>query len=138
MKRFISITLISVVCVMTFVWNFFPEAISRVLLDLNNRLSGLSAKIIETEIGNIHHLEGGKGETVVLLHGIYARKEHWADLSRGLNKQFRVIALDLPGFGDNQRRISSGLPIKAIDLTSAGYSVVSKAATIAPIELAPM
>jgi pimeloyl-ACP methyl ester carboxylesterase len=78
-----------------------PEKTAEVLLKLNNASAGLSEKVVNTELGDIHYLEGGQGETIVLIHGIYARKEHWVDMARHLTKNYRVIALDLPGFGDN-------------------------------------
>ena len=37
----------------------------------------------------------------MLLHGIYARKEHWVDVAEEMVHEYHVIALDLPGFGDN-------------------------------------
>nr|WP_298930268.1 alpha/beta hydrolase [uncultured Erythrobacter sp.] len=82
-------------------WFIFPEATAGVLLDLNNSSAGLTEKSVETKIGEIHYLEGGEGETVVLVHGIYSRKEHWVELARNLTDKYHVIALDLPGFGDN-------------------------------------
>lgn len=89
------------VAVGVFVWNFLPGIASGVLISLNNASAGLTAKTIETDIGAVHYLEGGKGETVLLVHGIYARKEHWVDVARELVPDYHVIAIDLPGFGDN-------------------------------------
>jgi pimeloyl-ACP methyl ester carboxylesterase len=83
-------------------WLVFPEKTATLLLKLNNASAGLSAKIVRTELGAVHYLEGGQGETIVLVHGIYARKEHWVDLARHLTEDYHVIALDLPGFGDNE------------------------------------
>lgn len=82
-------------------WFFMPETAAKILLKLNNASAGLSEKVVQTDIGEIHYLEGGQGDTVVMIHGIYARKEHWVDLARHLTQDYRVIALDLPGFGNN-------------------------------------
>lgn len=100
------ITLLTIFALLIFVssWFVLPEPMSRLLLNINNTSAGLSAKTLKTSIGDIQYLEGGQGETIVLLHGIYARKEHWVELSRSLTGQFHVIILDLPGFGDNMRR----------------------------------
>ncbi|GAC14746.1 alpha/beta fold hydrolase [Aliiglaciecola lipolytica] len=69
--------------------------------------AGLITKSIDLPFGRVHYLEGGrarnKAETVILLHGVFARKEHWVDLARELTPHFHVIALDLPGFGDNDQ-----------------------------------
>ncbi|MDT0596055.1 alpha/beta fold hydrolase [Glaciecola petra] len=104
MKRLIAPFVMLLAITFAFVWFALPEPVSRFLLNLNNTSAGLSSKTLTTTIGDIQYLEGGQGETIVLLHGIYARKEHWVDLARELTKRFRVIAIDLPGFGDNQIR----------------------------------
>lgn len=41
----------------------------------------------------------GKGRAIVLLHGFLESLEVWDELSDRLAKQYRVIAIDLPGFG---------------------------------------
>lgn len=82
-------------------WFGFPAATAEVLVDLNNKSAGLSEKTVQTPVGPIGYLEGGEGPTVVLVHGIFARKEHWVEVSRNLVEDYHVIALDLPGFGDN-------------------------------------
>lgn len=82
-------------------WFGFPATTATVLVDLNNKSAGLSEKTMQTKIGRVHYLEGGKGPTVVLVHGIFARKEHWVEVARRLVDDYHVIALDLPGFGNN-------------------------------------
>ncbi|MEP3052705.1 alpha/beta hydrolase [Ascidiaceihabitans sp.] len=104
MKRFIRIALGAVVALIgcgVFFWVVLPQRTAAVLIQLNNMSAGLVDKTLATEIGDIHYLEGGQGQTIVLVHGIYARKEHWVDLARHLVDDYHVIALDLPGFGDN-------------------------------------
>jgi abhydrolase domain-containing protein 6 len=57
-------------------------------------------------IGNqtIAYLERpGKGETIVLLHGFGANKDNWPRFVRYIPKEYRVIALDLPGHGDSSK-----------------------------------
>ncbi len=87
-------------CLIT-AWLVFPATTAAALIYMNNASAGLTAKVVSTELGEVHYLEGGQGETVLLVHGIYARKEHWVELARALVKDHHVIALDLPGFGDN-------------------------------------
>ena len=85
-------------------WHALPSQVAKGLIALNNASAGLRSKVISTDVGDIHYLEGGQGETVLLVHGIYARKEHWVEVARVLAKDYRVIAVDLPGFGDNALR----------------------------------
>lgn len=51
------------------------------------------------------YLERSAGhETVVLLHGFASEKDTWLRFVRHLPKEYRVIALDLPGHGESARR----------------------------------
>lgn len=63
----------------------------------------------------IPYLEGGEGEPVLLVHGFGADKDTWMFLARLLNKDHRVISLDLPGFGEATRDNSEryGVPEQA-------------------------
>lgn len=106
MKRLILgslIGLFAISLVIVVAWTTAPIKVAGILLKLNNLSAGLTAKSIETETGTIHYLEGGEGETILLIHGIYARKEHWVEMMRHLVSNYHVIAIDLPGFGDNAR-----------------------------------
>ena len=47
----------------------------------------------------LHYLEAGRGEAVVLLHGAGGGAANWYRLMRPLAERFRVLAIDLPGFG---------------------------------------
>ncbi len=42
-------------------------------------------------------------ETVLLVHGFGADKDNWTRMAALLSPRYRVIALDLPGFGDSDR-----------------------------------
>jgi len=50
------------------------------------------------------YLEAGQGPLIVLLHGFTGAKENWLPLMRELAKTHRVIAPDLPGWGESERR----------------------------------
>ncbi len=83
----------------TWVW---PDTSARTMLTAYAISAGLELKSAETAVGPIGYFEGGSGPTtVVLLHGLFSRKEHWIDFSRQLSDGYRVIIPDLPGFGDN-------------------------------------
>lgn len=80
-----------------------PHSLVAPLVSLNRRLSGLSAKVVEVDGHRVHYVEGGEGEAVLLLHGIFAEKDHWVEFARGLTPAYRVIAPDLPGHGASTR-----------------------------------
>lgn len=81
----------------------WPDRAANLMLAGLNLSAGLQSVTIETSFGEVHYLEGGEGQTIVFFHGIYALKEHWIDMSRHISDDYRVILLDLPGFGQNQR-----------------------------------
>ena len=47
------------------------------------------------------YTDAGEGETIVFLHGFCESKELWTDFVKPLQNQFRIVTLDLPGFGQN-------------------------------------
>lgn len=49
------------------------------------------------------YLEAGQGPLIVLVHGFTGSKENWLPLMRLLARSHRVIAPDLPGWGDSER-----------------------------------
>jgi pimeloyl-ACP methyl ester carboxylesterase len=86
-----------------------PQHFTQPLLDVNRALSGLTEKTIAVGPHTVHYLEGGSSdEPLVLLHGIFAEKDHWVDFARPLTGRYRVIAPDLPGFGESGRLPDQG------------------------------
>lgn len=49
----------------------------------------------------------GSGDTLVFLHGFCESMQVWAEFTKPLQQKFRIIALDLPGFGENIEGISN-------------------------------
>lgn len=47
------------------------------------------------------YLEAGRGPLIVLVHGYTGSKENWLPVMRRLARGHRVLAVDLPGWGDN-------------------------------------
>ena len=58
---------------------------------------------------SIHYYQGGPsdGETILMVHGFGASKVNWLRLARHFTQDYRVIALDLPGFGDSSKPYAS-------------------------------
>jgi pimeloyl-ACP methyl ester carboxylesterase len=48
-----------------------------------------------------HYLEAGQGPLIVLVHGYTGSKENWLPVMRQLARGHRVIAVDLPGWGES-------------------------------------
>ncbi|EPG67073.1 alpha/beta fold hydrolase [Leptospira wolffii] len=50
------------------------------------------------------YLEGGEGkEKILLVHGFGGDKDNWTRFAKRLTEDYTVIAMDLPGFGENER-----------------------------------
>lgn len=54
------------------------------------------------EQANIFYTDQGKGFPVVLIHGFCETHEVWDRFAQQLSKDFRVISVDLPGFGKSK------------------------------------
>lgn len=50
---------------------------------------------------NINYIDKGEGELVVLLHGWGANMSLFTSMIELLSKKYRVVAMDLPGFGSS-------------------------------------
>ena len=61
----------------------------------------LELRRVRTGSGEIALLQAGSGEDVLLLHGLGATKASFLPTVAALAGEFRVTAIDLPGFGDS-------------------------------------
>ncbi len=80
-----------------------PETAARLYLQSQTSRANLEPKSIAIPGFEIAYLEGGSGETLVLIHGSGADKGNWIRIARHLTPHYRVIALDLPGYGDSSK-----------------------------------
>ncbi|HET6460030.1 MAG TPA: alpha/beta hydrolase [Syntrophales bacterium] len=81
-------------------------------IDAQRRAANLVKKEVQVEDHKIVYLEGGNGETVVLLHGFGGNKDHWTTFANYL-KGYHLVIPDVPGFGE-----SSQVPTGRYDLES--------------------
>lgn len=51
----------------------------------------------------LHYRVEGRGPTLVLLHGLFSTLRCWDGWVRELAQNYRVVRLDLPGFGESER-----------------------------------
>jgi uncharacterized protein (TIGR00369 family) len=63
--------------------------------------------------GNIGYLRRGQGLPIVLLHGIPSSSFLWRDVIDPLSSHFDVIAPDLLGYGDSEKRVDANLSVAA-------------------------
>ena len=91
----------------------FPGVLYDLLINLERQHSGLSKQSIKIDSHTIVYLEGGKGETILLLHGFGANKDSWNQFAKYLTPLFHVLAIDLPGFGESSRIETESYSISA-------------------------
>ncbi len=91
----------------------FPGAVFKILRNLERHVAGLEQKHIQVGDWHIAYLAGGKGETLLLLHGFGANKDNWTRVAKYLTPHFQVIAPDLTGFGQSSRPVNADYTVKA-------------------------
>lgn len=57
------------------------------------------SKFIEIDGFEVHYKDEGTGEPLLLLHSLNTTLQDWDKVATALSENFRVIRLDLPGFG---------------------------------------
>jgi len=57
------------------------------------------SKFVSLDGNRVHYRDEGQGEVIVLLHGTASSLHTWDEWVQGLSKEYRVIRMDLPGFG---------------------------------------
>jgi pimeloyl-ACP methyl ester carboxylesterase len=60
-----------------------------------------------TDVGRISTLTAGQGEPVVCIHGLGATKASFLTTIAEISGERKVIALDLPGFGDSEKPLGA-------------------------------
>jgi pimeloyl-ACP methyl ester carboxylesterase len=91
------------------VWYGYPDLARAGLLGLARRAAGLQTLDVTIDGHRVRCLVKGldradaSGPPIVLLHGIFAEKEHWLDFARALPRQRCIVVPDLPGFGQSDR-----------------------------------
>lgn len=87
------------------VYYFYPAYLVALVVGLVRKWGRLSVKSVVVDDITWPYLEGGPldGEVVVMVHGFGGDKNNWPLYARYFTKRYRVIAPDLPGFGENVR-----------------------------------
>lgn len=83
----------------------FPGDATRLAFSLERFRSDLDHKTIVVDGETWHYLDGGliDAPVILLLHGFGGDKDNWTRFSNSLTDEYRVIAPDLPGFGQSAR-----------------------------------
>ncbi len=87
------------------VYYLLPARLVALVVGIVRRGARMSEKSVVVAGNPWPYLEGGPpdGEVVVMLHGFGGDKDNWPLYARYFTRRHRVIAPDLPGFGNNTR-----------------------------------
>jgi abhydrolase domain-containing protein 6 len=91
----------------------FPSVILEGAKKLLRCQAGLSRHTIEVDDHRWVYLEGGKGETILFVHGFGMEKDGWGLFPKAFSNHYRLILPDLPGFGENSRLESADYDVRS-------------------------
>ena len=106
MKKILAVSLgIIALFVLVFVGIYFilPETLFNLAVKAGRHSAGLAKKEIQVDDHKIVYLEGGKGQTILLLHGFAANKDNWIRFAKYLTNDYHVVIPDIPGFGESSQ-----------------------------------
>ncbi|MEH6756485.1 MAG: alpha/beta fold hydrolase [Parasphingorhabdus sp.] len=88
-------------------YHVFPQILYRAISAMIRARGGMRPKSIRVGDDTWPYLEGGEsdGVPVILLHGFGGDKDNWSIYAPYITKWHRLIAPDLPGFGENDRSL---------------------------------
>lgn len=85
-----------------FIWTLFLQKLS-FSQDNCSPVYPLPVKMQQVQGFRVGYVESGKGQTVLLLHGLGGNLSHWLPAMNQLAKEYHVIALDFPGYGASDK-----------------------------------
>ncbi|MCK9365264.1 MAG: alpha/beta hydrolase [Syntrophales bacterium] len=106
MKKILAVSLgIIALFVFLLVGAYFilPETLFNLAVKAERQSAGLAKKEIQVDDHKIVYLEGGKGRTILLLHGFAANKNNWIRFAKYLTNDYHVVIPDIPGFGESSQ-----------------------------------
>jgi pimeloyl-ACP methyl ester carboxylesterase len=98
-KLMIGISLL-VLTAIALVW-LFPAQVLKAEFARQRWLAGAEVRTQQIDGERWHFLEAGQGPLIVLVHGYTGSKENWLPVMKKLSETHRVIAVDLPGWGES-------------------------------------
>lgn len=80
-----------------------------------------SHHFVEVEGLRLHYLAEGEGDPVLLLHGWPTSSHLWRDVMGPIAENHRVIALDLPGFGQSDKPLDVSYSFRYFERVLSGF-----------------
>ncbi len=79
------------------------------------------SQFVDVEGLRLHYLEAGEGAPVVLLHGWPTSSFLWRNVMPQMAGHNRVLALDLPGFGQSAKPLAASYSFRFYDRVLEGF-----------------
>jgi pimeloyl-ACP methyl ester carboxylesterase len=103
-KKIFFLTIAVVIVVIAVVLYFAaPAYLYNKAIDKVRKNAGLTLKSVNIPDFKIVYLEGGIGDTIIMLHGFSASKDNWLRFAKNFTPNYQVIIPDLPGFGESSK-----------------------------------
>lgn len=80
-------------------YSFINYAPDKTLEELKKTWAYDNSQFLEMDGMSVHYRINGEGAPIVLVHGTAASLHTWEEWTKVLEKEFKVISLDLPAFG---------------------------------------
>ncbi|MDY6933378.1 MAG: alpha/beta hydrolase [Spirochaetota bacterium] len=103
MLKKIIIGLLIIALIPIAIYFFFPSVLVDITMYAERSAAGLEVKSIQLDDHKVMYVEGGKGETLLFIHGYGQNKENWNRMAKYLTRDYHVVSLDLPGFGESSK-----------------------------------
>lgn len=102
---------------------FAPFQPDRSQSSLERRYTSDASEFIELDGARIHYRDEGntEGPTIVALHGTYSSLHTWDGWVEQLGEEFRIVRLDMPGFGLTGPRTSDDNTLEGLIATVAEF-----------------
>ena len=100
MKK-VLIAILVIIVALVACYYAFPEKVAGYMMDAARSKAGLTKKEIKIDDHTIVYLEGGKGPTILLLHGYMGNKDNWIRFAPYLTKNYHLVIPDIPGYGES-------------------------------------
>ncbi|WP_051361829.1 alpha/beta fold hydrolase [Solimonas soli] len=119
MKGLFKVVLALVVIAIVYVFadRLFPKPMAQAAMTVQHALGGLHRRTVQIAGFDIAYLDSaddaarGDDAPLVLVHGIGADKDNWSQIAPFLRGTGRIVALDLPGFGESSKPLDADYSI---------------------------
>lgn len=119
MKKILAVSFGLLFLLLIGIYFLFPQTLFNLAVKAGRHSAGLVKKEIQVDDHKIVYLEGGKGQTILLLHGFAANKDNWIRFAKYLTNDYHVLIPDIPGFGESSQiqseNYAAGNQLKRID-----------------------